>query len=173
MKPLNRGMYTFKIAIKTNMKGSKLDLTQTTRLASHLWTQAQDSCYWIKTHLNQPRSIIQCPDTRHPQLNMFFQMFLTRGLDVVMCDGFPVIDKVFLQGQRRGKLQERQSHRDIIACCLFVYMGEFRIHRQLMTTYFTHLIWSFFFLISKWLKCLLMMTWNNVFTPRQVTYVTC
>lgn len=48
-------------------------------------------------------------------------MFLTRGLDVVMCDGFPVIDKVFLQGQRRGKLQERQSHRSIIACCLFVY----------------------------------------------------
>lgn len=37
----------------------------------------------------------------------FFQTFLTRSLNVVMCNGLPVIDKVLLQGQRRGKLKKK------------------------------------------------------------------
>lgn len=43
-------------------------------------------------------------------VNLFFQTFLTRSLNVVMCNGLPVIDKVLLQGQRRGKLKKKKKN---------------------------------------------------------------
>lgn len=33
---------------------------------------------------------------------------LTRSLNVIVCYALPVIDKVLLQGQRRGKLEDKK-----------------------------------------------------------------
>lgn len=125
MKPLNSGMHTFKLVMRTNMKKGQ-------SYTSHKQQESLPTCELklkilvtgSKRIKNQPRSIIQCLDTRYPQLNLtLFQMFLTGGLDVVMCDGFPVIDKVFLQGQRRGELQREtkpRGHHCMLFVCLFI-----------------------------------------------------